>query len=190
MSTGWDLADDTNNADVGGRYAQALFELADAQGRLPQVEGDLKALETARGESPDLKRLLASPAYDSAAKGKGLAAVARAGGADPLTLKFLGLLAANNRASALPAVAKGFAALAARRRGAVAAEVTAAAPLTEAQQLGLKSSLRQALGKDPELTVRVDASILGGLRVRVGSRLYDASLKGRLDQLKTALKRA
>ncbi len=184
------MADDTNNADVGGRYAQALFELAESQGRLPQVEGDLRALEGARRENADLRRLLMSPAYDSAQKGAGLSAVAKAGGADPLTVKFLGLLSANNRASALPAVAKSFAAMAAARRGAVAAEVTTAVPLTDAQAVGLKSSLRQALGKDPELTIRVDPAILGGLRVRVGSRLYDASLKGRLDQLKTALKRA
>ena len=184
------MADDTNNADVGGRYAQALFELADSQGRLAQVEGDLKALEGARKDNADLRRLLASPTYDSEQKSAGLTAIAKAGGADPLTLKFLGLLSANNRASALPAVAKSFAALAARKRGAVAAEVTSATPLTDAQQAGLKSSLRQSLGKDPELTIRVDPSLLGGLKVRVGSRLYDASLKGRLDQLKTALKRA
>ena len=184
------MADDSHNADVGGRYAQALFELADAQGRLPQVEGDMKALEGARRENADLRRLVSSPAYTAEDKSRALAAVAKAGGADPLTTKFLGLLAQNNRASALPAVAKSFAALAAARRGAVAAEVTSAVALTEAQQTGLKSSLRQALGKDPELTIRVDPAILGGLRVRVGSRLYDASLKGRLDQLKSALKRA
>lgn len=184
------MADDSHNADVGGRYAQALFELADAQGRLPQVEGDLKALEEARRENADFRRLVSSPAYAAEDKAKGFAAIAKAGGADPLTAKFLGLLAQNNRASALPAVAKSFAALAAARRGAVAADVTSAVPLTEAQQTGLKSSLRQALGKDPELTIRVDPAILGGLRVRVGSRLYDASLKGRLDQLKSALKRA
>ena len=184
------MADDTTNADVGGRYAQALFDLADGQGRLAAVEGDLKALEGARRDSADFKRLLASPTYGAEAKGAGLSAIAKAGGADPLTIKFLGLLAANNRASALPAVAKSFAALAAKKRGAVAAEVTSAVPLSAAQQKGLAASLRQSLGKDPELTIRVDPAILGGLRVRVGSRLYDASLKGRLDQLKTALKRA
>ena len=184
------MADDSHNADVGDRYAQALFELADGQGRLPQVEGDLKSLEEARRENADFRRLVASPAYAAEDKGRALAAVAKAGGADPLTSKFLGLLARNGRASALPAVAKSFAALAAAKRGAVAAEVTTAVPLTDAQATGLKSSLRQALGKDPELTIRVDPAILGGLRVRVGSRLYDASLKGRLDQLKSALKRA
>lgn len=184
------MADDTNNADVGGRYAQALFELAESQGRLSQVESDLKALENARRENADFKRLLASPAYGAEQKGAGLSAIAKAGGAEPLTVKFLGLLSANNRASALPAVAKSFAALAAKRRGAVAAEVTSAVALTPEQQRGLQASLRQSLGKDPELTIRVDPAILGGLRVKVGSRLYDASLKGRLDQLKTALKRA
>ena len=184
------MADDTNNADVGGRYAQALFELAELQGRLEQVEGDLKALAGARADNADFRRLLASPAYDAEQKGAGLSAIAKAGGAEPLTVKFLGLLAANNRASALPAVAKSFASLAAKRRGAVAAEVTSAVALTPAQQQGLQSALRQSLGKDPEFTIRVDPAILGGLRVKVGSRLYDASLKGRLDQLKTALKRA
>ena len=184
------MADDSSNAHVGGRYAQALFELAEAQDRLPQVESDLKALEDARRENADFRRLVASPAYAAEDKARGLGAIAKAGGADPLTAKFLGLLAQNGRASALPAVAKSFAALAAARRGAVAAEVTSAVPLTDAQAAGLKSSLRQTLGKDPELTIRVDPAILGGLRVRVGSRLYDASLKGRLDQLKSALKRA
>ncbi len=184
------LADDSKNADVGGRYARALFELADAQGRLPAVEADLKGLEGARRENADLRRLLASPVYGSEDKGRGLAAVPKAGGADPLTAKFLGLLAQNGRASALPAVAKSFAALAAARRGAVAAEVTSAVPLSDAQSKGVAAALRQALGKDPEMTIRVDPAILGGLKVRVGSRLYDASLKSRLDQLKTALKRA
>ena len=127
---------------MGGRYAQALFELADSQGRLGAVEADLKALDAARRENADLRRLLASPTYGSEAKGAGLGAIAKAGGADPLTIKFLGLLAANNRASALPAVAKSFAALAAKRRGAIAAEVVSAVPLTDAQAKGLQASLR------------------------------------------------
>lgn len=184
------LADDSRNTDVGGRYAQALFELADAQGRLPAVESDLKGLEAARAESADFRRLLASPAISAEDKGRGLKAVAAAAGVDPLTAKFLGVIAANGRASALPAMAKAFAAMAARRRGAVAADVVTAAPLSEAQQAGLASALRQSLGRDPELTVRVDPALLGGITVRVGSRLYDASLKTRLNQLTSALVRA
>jgi F-type H+-transporting ATPase subunit delta len=184
------LADDSRNADVGGRYAQALFDLASDADALPAVETDLKGLEAARAESADFKRLLASPAYGAEDKGKALTAVAKAAGVHPLTAKFLGLLAHNNRASALPAVTKAFLELAARKRGAIAAEVVSAVPLSEAQAQGVAAALRQALGKDPEMTVRVDPALLGGLKVRVGSRLYDASLKSRLDTLKHALTRA
>ncbi len=87
-------------------------------------------------------------------------------------------------------MATAFERLAAAHRGAVAAEVVTALPLTAAQLEGVAAALRQALGKDPELTARVDPAILGGLKVRVGSRLFDASLKSRLDSLKFALKRA
>ncbi|MBE7217849.1 MAG: F0F1 ATP synthase subunit delta [Caulobacteraceae bacterium] len=184
------MADDSHNTDVGARYAHALFELADAQGRLGAVEGDLKGLEQARAGNKDFARLLASPAFTAEDKGKGLTAIAQAASVDPLTAKFLGVIAHNGRAAALPAMAKAFAALAAKKRGAVAAEVTTAAPLSEEQQKGLAAALRQSLGQDPEMTVRVDPALLGGIKVRVGSRLYDASLKTRLDQLSAALVRA
>lgn len=184
------MADDSRNNDVGARYAQALFELAQAQGALAAVEGDLATLKAAREESAELRRFLASPVFNAEQKAKVLAAVAQKVGAHALTLKFLGLLAANNRASALPAVVAAFQRLAADRRGAIAAEVTTAIALTAAQVKGVASALRQALGKDPEITTRVDPAILGGMRVRVGSRLFDASLKSKLDSLKYALKRA
>lgn len=184
------MADDSRNSDVGARYAQALFELAETQGVLAAVEGDLATLKAAREESAELRRFLASPVFDADQKSKVLAAVAGKVKAHALTLKFLGLLAANNRASALPAVVVAFQRLAAEKRGAIAAEVTTAIPLTDAQKKGVASALRQALGKDPEITTRVDPAILGGMRVRVGSRLFDASLKSKLDSLKYALKRA
>jgi F-type H+-transporting ATPase subunit delta len=184
------LADDSRNADVGARYAQALFELAEDASALAQVEADLKTLKLMRDESEDLRKLLASPAFTAEDKSKGLLAVGAAAKLSALTMKFLGLLAANNRASALPAIVTAFERLAAARRGAVAAEVITALPLSAAQLKGVSAALRQALGKDPEVTARVDPSILGGLKVRVGSRLFDASLKSRLDSLKFALKRA
>jgi F-type H+-transporting ATPase subunit delta len=102
----------------------------------------------------------------------------------------LGLLAANRRARAATAMADAYIRMARARRGVVGAEVTTALPLTPDQAEGVRAALRQALGKDPEITTRVDPAILGGLRVKVGSRLFDASLKSRLDQLKFALKRA
>jgi F-type H+-transporting ATPase subunit delta len=184
------VADDSQQADVGLRYAQALFELAKAQGDAAVVEADLKSLKAMRADSADLRTLIASPAFDAEEKGKGLAAVAEAAGFAATTKKFLGLVAANRRASALPGMIAAYETLAAEDRGAVSAEVVTAMPLTEAQAKALAASLRTALGKDPEIETRVDPAILGGLKVRVGSRLYDASLKSRLDSPKFALKRA
>ena len=184
------MADDSKATDVGVRYAQALFELAKEQGGAAAVEADLKRLKAMRAESDDLRTLIASPAFDSDDKARGLAAVAEAAGFTDTTRKFLGLVAANRRASALPAMIASFERLAAEDRGAISAEVITALPLTSAQSQALAASLRTALGKDPEIETRVDPAILGGLKVRVGSRLYDASLKSRLDSLKFALKRA
>jgi len=184
------VADESQQADVGLRYAQALFELAKAQGDAAVVEADLKSLKAMRTDSADLRTLIASPAFDADEKGKGLAAVAEAAGFAATTKKFLGLVAANRRANALPGMIAAFEKLAAEDRGSVSAEVVTAMPLTDAQTKALAAALRTALGKDPEIETRVDPAILGGLKVRVGSRLYDASLKSRLDSLKFALKRA
>jgi F-type H+-transporting ATPase subunit delta len=184
------VADDSKQTDVGARYAQALFELAKDQGDVAAVEADLKSLKAMRAASADLRTLIASPGFDAEEKGKGLAAIAEAAGFAATTRKFLGLVAANRRASALPAIITAFEKLAAEDRGAISAEVVTAMPLSPAQTKALAAALRTALGKDPEVETRVDPSLLGGLKVRVGSRLYDASLKSRLDSLKFALKRA
>ncbi len=184
------MADDSRNADVGARYAQALFELAEQGGVLDAVDQDLKTLKALSIESVDLRRLIQSPAFSNSQKGQALDAVADKAGLNALTRKFLGLLCANARASALPAVTTAFARLAAKRRGVIAAEVTTAIKLTPEQEAGVVAALRQAFGKDPELTTRIDPEIIGGVKVRVGSRLFDSSLRTRLDQLKFALKRA
>ena len=184
------MADDSNSTDVAARYAQALFDLAREKGELAAVEADLKSFKAMYADSLDLRRLLASPAFGAEDKGKGLDAIAQKAGFHPVTRKFFGLLAANRRASAAPAAIAAFEALAAAERGTVAAEVTTAVPLTAAQQKGVQAALRQALGKDPEITTRVDPEILGGLKVKVGSRLFDASVRSKLDSLRFALKRA
>lgn len=184
------MADDSKASNVGGRYAQALFDLASDQDQVAAVEADLKSLKKAIADSRDLRVLLFSPAFGAADKAKGLAAIAAHAGFDATTRKFLGLLAANNRASALSAVIAAFETLAAKARGAVSAQVTTALPLTAAQAKGVAQALRTALGKDPEIETRVDPAILGGIKVQVGSRLFDASLRSKLDSLKFALKRA
>jgi F-type H+-transporting ATPase subunit delta len=184
------LADDSKQTDVGSRYAQALFDLALETKALDAVEADLKALKAARDESVELRRLLESPAYTAEDKGKALTAIGKKAKFNKTTQNFLGLLAANRRASALPAVITSFQRLSAAHRGVVAAEVVTAVKLTAAQAKGVKAALAQALGQEPEITTRVDPSILGGLKVKVGSRLFDASLRSKLDSLKFALKRA
>jgi F-type H+-transporting ATPase subunit delta len=184
------VADDSKASDVGDRYAQALFELAKDGQETAVVEADLKSLKAMRASSEDLRALIGSPRFDAETKAAGLAAIAEAAGFAATTRKFLGLVAANRRANAIPGMIAAFERLAAADRGAVSAQVTTAMPLTDAQAKALASALRMALGKDPEIETRVDPAILGGLKVRVGSRLFDASLKSRLDSLKFALKRA
>ena len=184
------MADDSKVSNVGGRYAQALFDLASDEGQVAAVEADLKSLKAALADSKDLRVLVGSPAFSAEDKGKGLVAVAVKAKFNMTTIKFLGLLATNGRAAFLPSIITSFQAMAAKARGAVSAQVTTAVALSPAQAKGVAAALRQALGKDPEIETRVDAAILGGVKVQVGSRLYDASLKSKLDQLKFALKRA
>ena len=184
------MADDFRTTEVGERYAQALFDLASETGRLDAVRADLRSLKTAWVESADLRRLATSPVISAEDQHKGLGAVAAAAKFDATTVKFLGLLARNGRARDLAPVIAAFEALYARHAGIVAAEVVSASALDARQLNNVKAALRTALGRDPELTARVDPSILGGLKVKVGSRLFDASLKTKLDQMKFALKRA
>jgi F-type H+-transporting ATPase subunit delta len=184
------LADDFRTTQVGGRYAQALFDLALETGRLDAVRGDLRSLRAAWIDSADLRRLATSPVIATEDQARGLGAIAEKARFEQTTRNFLGLLGQNGRASDLPAVIAGFEVLYAAHTGAVAAEVVSAVPLTTAQTTHIRSALSEALGKAPEMTARVDPSILGGLKVKVGSKLFDASLKTKLDQMKFALKRA
>lgn len=184
------VADDFRTTEVGERYAQALFDLADETKALDAVRADLRSLRAAWGESADLRRLATSPVIAAEDQVKGLTAIADKAKFNATTKKFLGLLAANGRARDLTGVIGAFEALYAKKMGVVAAEVVSAQALSAAQLKSIQSALRTALGKDPETTVRVDPSILGGLKVKVGSKLFDASLKTKLDQMKFALKRA
>jgi F-type H+-transporting ATPase subunit delta len=184
------VADDFRTTEVGDRYAQALFDLALETGRLDAVRADLKSLKAAWGESADLRRLALSPVISADDQGKGLVAVASSARFDQTTINFLGLLSQNGRAKDLPAVIAGFEARYAKHTGVVAAEVVSAQPLDARQVAAITAALSGSLGKAPELTTRVDPSILGGLKIKVGSKLFDASLKTKLDQMKFALKRA
>lgn len=184
------MAEDSKQTDVGARYARALFDLAIETKALDAVEADLKALKAAVVESADLRRLLISPAYTAEDKGRALAAIGEKAGFSKTTQNFIGVLTANRRASALTVVIAAFERLLAAHRGVAAAEVTTAVKLTAAQAKKVKTALAEALGQDPDITTYVDPTILGGLKIKVGSRLFDASLRSKLDSLKFALKRA
>jgi F-type H+-transporting ATPase subunit delta len=184
------VADDSQASDVAARYARALFDLAVESDALNAIEADLKSLKSMIEASADLRGVLVSPRHTAEDKARSLAAIAERAALTGTTQKFLGLLAANRRTGVLPAIIAAFDRLVAARRGRVSAVVTTAVSLSPAQSDSLAAALRSALGKDPQIESRVDPAILGGVKVRVGSRLYDASLKSKLDSLKFALKRA
>ena len=145
------MADETKATDAGQRYAQSLFELTIENGSLQKVEADLKSLKAMVGDSADLRRLIASPAFSAEDKGKGLSAVAKKAGFQPLTIKFLGLVAANGRAGDLMGAITAFTELSAKHRGVVTAEVVSAAALSPAQLKGVQAALAEALGNLADL---------------------------------------
>jgi F-type H+-transporting ATPase subunit delta len=181
----------SNSSGVSGlaeRYAAALFDLADEQKALDEVAGDLKRLREMLRESADLRRLVRSPVLSREEQGKAIGALAQAAGLGRLTQNFLGLAARNRRLFAVPEMIGAYLARLAKRRGEVTAEVVAAQPLDERQRARLDEQLRAAVGAKVAVDVRVDASLLGGMILKVGSRMVDASLKSKLHRLQIAMK--
>ncbi len=184
------MNDQFRETEVGERYARAAFELAQEQGLLDAVHGDIATLKGLLLESAELRNLVSSVVYASDVKLKGLLAVAKKAKLKPMTTKLLGVLAANHRLGDLFPVITAFNKRYDAFKGIVNAEVVSAVALSEPQLEDLKKTLAKTLGQSAEISTSVDPAILGGLKVRVGSRLFDASLKTKLDSLKFALKRA
>ena len=175
-------------AGLSGRYATALFDLAQGDDSLDAVAASLATLKGALSESADLRTLTTSPRLDRPSAGRGIAGVAASLRLDALTTRFLGVLAANRRLGDLPAIIRDFNALAARQRGEQTATVTSALPLDAEQQAAVKTALKTRLRRDVALDLRVDKDILGGLVVRVGSQMIDSSLRTKLNTLAHAMK--
>ncbi len=173
---------------LSGRYATALFDLAVEHKSLDAVLASLETLSGALGRSEDLKALIGSPMVSRGAAAAAIKGLASAMELDSLTSNFLGVLANNRRLSALPTIIRDVRALAAARRGEITAQVTSAHALTKTQQTALAKKLKAGLGRDVTLDITQDPAILGGLIVRIGSRMIDSSLRTRLDQLGQALK--
>lgn len=180
--------DDTITGGVAGRYASALFDLAEEANQVRQVEKDLIALQGLLDESADLKRMVRSPVFSGDDQGRAIAAVAEKAGLAPLVVNFVKVLARNRRLFAVRDMIRTFLTLAARQRGEVNAEVASAHALSDEQLATLKETLRASAGKDVNIITKVDPTLLGGLIVKMGSRMIDSSLRTKLTSLKTAMK--
>ena len=175
-------------ASLSGRYATALFELARDSKALTAVEASLGTVRQALDESLDFKALTSSPLVSRGDAAKAVAATAAALNLDATTTSFLGVLAQNRRLSQLPAIIRAFRMLAAQHRGETTAEVTSAHPLDDNQVEALKQQLRTRVGRDVNVDLSVDPSLLGGLVVKIGSQMIDSSIKTRLNSLANAMK--
>ena len=175
---------------VAGRYAAALFDLASDAGAADKVEKDLASLTAAIGASADLRAFLKSPVYDRADQLSAVTALAERAGFHPLTANFLKLIAKNRRLFALADMIRAFRALAADARGEISAEAMTAAPMNDDQVKALRLEIERMAGKAVNLETRVDPDLLGGLVVKIGSKMVDASLKTKLNRLKTVMKKA
>ena len=176
-------------AGVAGRYASALFELATEQGQIADVASNLGKFQAMIDDSPDLARLVRSPVFSADDQLKAITAIVEKAEIGGLAGNFLQLIARNRRLFAAPEMIKSFRSLAARARGEVDAEVVSAIPLTQSQLDALKDTLRATTaGKAVNLDARVDPSLLGGLVVKIGSRMVDTSLRTKLNSLKTRMK--
>lgn len=173
---------------AAGRYATALFELAQDAKALDQTETDLTALGAALDESTELSDLIRNPVYTRDQQGAAMAAIADKMGLSPLVKNVIGLMATKRRLFAVPQLISVFQGLMAEHRGEVTADVTAAHALSKTQSDALVAKIKAAMGRDVKLNVTVDEDIIGGLVVKVGSKMIDSSIRSKLTSLQNAMK--
>jgi F-type H+-transporting ATPase subunit delta len=184
------VAKNPSVSGVSGRYATALFELARDERSIDEVKAELDKFEAMLAGSADLKRLVRSPVFSSDVQAKALSAVLDKAGISGTSANFLKVLTANRRLFAVDQVIRAFRALVAKFKGEAIADVTVAEALSDKNLDALKASLKSVTGKDVSLNVNVDPSIIGGLVVKLGSRMVDSSLRTKLNSIKNAMKEA
>jgi F-type H+-transporting ATPase subunit delta len=182
------VADKAQLSGIAGRYALAVFELALETKSVDPVVRDFHALKKMLAESADLARLVRAPVFSREAQAAGMQGILTAMGAAPLTSRFVLLLCSKRRLFILPDAIRDFDKLVEVQRGEVEAEVVSARPLTDAQTAELKRVLKSKLEREPLLSTRVDAALLGGLVVKVGSRMIDSSLRTKLNGIRLAMR--
>ncbi|MCT8330418.1 F0F1 ATP synthase subunit delta [Albidovulum sediminis] len=176
------------SAGIAGRYATAMFELASEAGGIKALEADVEALQAALDDSADLRALIASPVYSRDEQAAAVAALSKAMKLSATVANTLGLMAANRRLFVLPHLMAALRAMIADEKGEVTAEVTSAAALTKAQADKLAKTLKASVGKTVKLNATVDESLIGGLVVKVGSKMIDTSIRSKLASLQNAMK--
>jgi F-type H+-transporting ATPase subunit delta len=184
------VASKSGASELAGRYAAALFDLADEGKELDDVATDFRQLEEMFTENSDLRRLANSPVIRRDDQMKAMTVLLTKIGVSSLTTKFIGVLSRNRRLFALPQVITAYLAELSRRRGEIAAEVTSAHELSGSQRTALLEALKSVLGGEVAIKQKVDSGLIGGLVVKVGSRLVDASLRTQLQKLGLAMKGA
>ncbi|HEY2444501.1 MAG TPA: F0F1 ATP synthase subunit delta [Rhizomicrobium sp.] len=176
------------NMGLAARYATALFELAMEERSVETVARDLSTIKSLLAESSDLMLLVRAPVFTAEEQKQGMEAVLRRTEAAPLTIRFVLTLARKRRLFALSDIISAFEAQLARQKGEIDAEVASARPLSDAEAADLKRVLKEKLGRDARLSQRVDPDLLGGLVVKVGSRMIDSSLRTKLEGLRAAMR--
>ncbi|MCC6009002.1 MAG: F0F1 ATP synthase subunit delta [Rhodobacteraceae bacterium] len=176
------------SSGIASRYATALFELALEADALDQLDTDMNALRAALAESADLRDLIVSPVHSREVQGAAIGAIAAKMGLSELARNTLALMARNRRLFVLPHLAARVLERIAAHRGEITAEVRAARPLTKTQQEKLARALKAAVGKDVNIDLTVDEALIGGLVVKVGSKMIDSSIAARLAPLRHVMK--
>ena len=174
---------------LAGRYSSALYALAVESDKIDVIHSELSFLGELLGENQDLKALVNSPILSRDDQQGAITRIMEKAGADAITKKFLGTLAANGRLSSLPSIIQAFQQEHARRRGQISAEVISAVSLDDSRKAVVETTIARLAGSDKlSLSMRVDPSLIGGLVVRIGSRMIDTSIKTKLSRLETAMK--
>jgi F-type H+-transporting ATPase subunit delta len=173
---------------LAGRYATAIFELAESQKAIDAVAADFTALRNAIHSSPDLARLVRSPAFSRETQARALKPILEKIGVNALTLKFVLLVVDKRRLFTLEGIISAYGRKVARLRGEVEADITSARPLSAAETTELSRVLKQQLGREPRLSTRVDPNLLGGLVVKLGSRMIDTSIRTKLNGMRAAMR--
>lgn len=181
---------DVMTGEAPRRYARSLLELAEDATSLKTVEKDLKTVKKMFAGSADLRALVVNPVFATDDKVSAITAVSKKAGVSKLVLQFVGLMTQNRRAHEIPAAITAFEAALAKRRGTEVAKVTSAKKLTGAQLTKLKSELKKTLGRSVDIETDIDPDLIGGFVVKIGSRLYDSSIKTQIEDMKLALKSA